>query len=142
MSSRQVMLETIKNELSKVRLARYYVRRGPIDWATFDFTKNPFAMSLSLAETTFMTPDGVNRGIVSIECFARMPELKDKPTEFSDATLDEMLADIEFAIRRSLQTKIKGDNVLFLADGQSLAIEVSDAELKVQGVVVDIEVKF
>lgn len=143
MSARKKFVDSVKSAALAVRNNRYFVKRGVINWATFDFDKHTFAMSLLCDDMTFMKQSGIQEMNFSIEAATSIPDSTKQP-EIDDGVLDSMIEDIETILnqtRASVDTN--HDNISLMVDTESARIvEFHDSALRVQGIVATIVVKY
>lgn len=138
--ARSKLINVVKELCKKERGGSYHVHRGPINWAAFDFTKYPRAISILLDETAFMRD--FNPAILTLEVMTTMPE----GGEIDDTKIDEIHDDLESIFQKLLQSRDPDDAtapiVWRLVHNSDNAIEVSDVQLKVQGVIASVRLDY
>jgi hypothetical protein len=118
------------------------VKRGPIHWATFDFSAMPKAVAILVDDQSFIKEDGVNDANISFEVAARMAT--GQQPEVDDGLLDELIDDAIWVIRSLRQAKNgQGDNVILrLASSAARITEWHDPDVRVQGIVCPFQVEY
>lgn len=145
MSARKTVLDTLRASTKKVGNAGYFVKRGAINWTTFDFTAHARAISIQVDNYGFLKVNGVKEATLTLEMFARMPEQPEGALpEIDDALLDEMIEDAEKIVAdlRAAQDKQQDAVVMKIDPASANITEAHDVALRVQGVVVTIVVNF
>lgn len=135
-SSRKDILDRLKELGRQVRQGSYFVHRGPLNWAKFNFETYPRALTILVDESNPFAPQFQNMSI-SFEMFCRMPEEVSKDLT-DDSVLDELVEDAQW-ILSELTRSVNGDGdnlVLKLDSKTSTALEVHDADLGVQGIII------
>lgn len=142
-SPRKVALDTVKALAKKVRSGAYFVKRGAINWTTWDFEKHPRAISIQLDRVTLFKVNGMNDGVITLEMFSRMSS-KEVPPEIDDGVMDELLEDAEAIFLGLMSAEDKqGDSVVTKLEQDSTeVVESHDTSLRVQGIVVTVPVTF
>lgn len=139
----QVMAE-LKRLAGVARNGRYFVKRGAINWAAFDFEKHGPAIAVMMDDTTLLRPDGneFNRANLALEVFAPMPDGSDPGID--DGLLDELLEDAESIICDvNKATTSDGQPLAFdIVTGSASAKESSDVDQRVQGVVCQFTIRY
>jgi hypothetical protein len=138
-SPRRVAAESLKFFASTVRGSSYYVKRGAINWANFDFEAHPRAISILFDEQSLLKE--INDCRVSLEMFSRLPEVE---TGIDDGLMDELFEDAEYIFRSFVNALDgQGNSVVLSADQPGVrVVEAHDANLGVQGVVVMMNITY
>lgn len=136
------MINAIRVSWGEVRGGSYFVKRGPIHWASFDFEELPKAVAILVDDLSFMKNDGINDANISFEVAARMATGKE--SEVDDGLLDEIIDDAIWVIRSLKQAKnSQGDNVIMrLSERTARITEWHDPDVRVQGVVASFQVEY
>jgi hypothetical protein len=146
MSARKDLLLTLKDAAKAVRNQSYFVKRGVINWASFNFGKYPLACSIQMDESTLLFPGlGMNEAKVTMEMFTYLPDMaSDESAEIDDQAMDNLVEDAAAIIDVLLLKKnTEGDPVVFKIDRTtSRIVEAHDTASKVQGVVVMLDVTY
>lgn len=120
---------------------RYFVKRGVINWAGFDFKSRPFAIAILIDDMSIRREiNGMN---LTFEIATSMPTNQEFP-EIDDGLLDDLIDDCESFIDEIRGwTDSKGDT-LALRVQFSLArvVEFHDSNKQVQGIVLTIPVEY
>lgn len=75
LTPRVATLVTLVSLCRAQRQQRYYVRRGPINWATFDFERHPYAIAILTPEFSLKGDQhGVDQCTVTLELCQKMPD--------------------------------------------------------------------
>lgn len=140
-SSRKVMMDTFRKLCEEVRGGIHFIKRGPIDWSSFNFDENQRAIAILVDDTSFLKD--INDASLSFEIAGRMIQPEDRPN-LDDGLLDEMIDDAEWIIRSLIDSKDKqGDSVIMKAGfNDARIVEFHDVQLRVQGIIAFIEVSF
>lgn len=127
------MAEYLREQWRAVRGGTYFVKRGPILWADFDFEAQPRAVAILIDDHTFLRD--INDANVAFELGARMPSGREP--EVDDGLLEELTDDAKWVIRQLVKgTDSVGDAVVLRLEHQSARIrEWHDPDMKVQGVI-------
>ena len=143
-SPRKVALDKVKELAKKVRSGGYFVKRGAINWTTWDFSKHPRAISIQLDRVSLFKVNGMNEGTITLEMFARMSSPKEVLPEIEDEVMDELLEDAEEIFLGLMSAEDKqGDSVVTKLEQDSTeVVESHDTSLRVQGIVVTVPVAF
>ena len=141
-------LKDVRDALVKyAKLARngkYFVKRGAMVWAAFDFSRHERAVAIMFDDLTILRQDKPNDAKVAIEMFCRMPKDTDDP-EIDDGLLDELIEDAEWVLVKAMSetSKGSGDNVILRLDAESAnVVEAHDVSKRVQGIVVTFNVSY
>lgn len=138
MTGRSAMAQRMLDAWRQVRNGRYWVRRGAVNWAAFDFSKNPFAVAVMIDEATFMRP--INDATVTFEVFTRIPEQGGDPL-LDDEEIEKLVDDaVEVILLGSAFDQ--GPFRYEPLENSARVVECSDSSLGVQGVVISFDVKF
>jgi len=139
-SDRQLVVDRLRSFWSKLRNGRYYVRRGAINWAAFDFGKHRFAVAILVDDCTlFGRP--FNTMTLAFEVFTVLPT---SPEDMDDKVLDEFFEDVRDAVRDlQIAKNSQGDALVTKYDASAEnAIESHDADKGVQGLVASVRFDF
>lgn len=123
----------------ELRGRAYYVRRGAINWATFEFQKRERAVSIMVDEATMLR--AMNSLKVTLEFACAIPEQVDA---MNDDMMDQFMVDFEaFADKLVKSVDDKGDAVVHSLDLNTvIAVEFSDFDLQVQGLSVSFQLSY
>lgn len=140
-SPRKIVLDTLRGFCQQVRGGVYFVKRGPIDWATFPFNQHSRAISILVDDQSLFLD--INVASLTLEFGAQLRSVSDDPG-LDDGLMDELTDDAEWVVRSLIDSSnSQGDAVVLRTDlKESRAIEFHDAQLMVQGIVVNFEVSF
>lgn len=144
MSARKDVTDKIKALAKSVRNSAYFVKRGYINWATFDFTSYPRAISILVDEERLLRDTkGFADARISLEIFTKIPPSTDPP-QIDDGVLDELIDDARWIVEQLEQARnAQGDPVVFkISRNTSALVESHDATLEVQGIVAIIRVTY
>lgn len=140
-SPRYTALATIRRLATEVRGGAYFVKRGPIDWSSFPFTKHERALAIMVDEQTLF--QSINTATVTLEVAGQLSNPEDQP-ELNDGLMDEFTEDLEW-IARSLMnsTDDQGDSVITgLNLKDATAIEFHDPQFGVQGMILNFNITY
>lgn len=142
-SPRRNVLEAIKDACEKLRNGSYYVRRGPISWPDFNFSKNPRGVSIQVDDCTWLAPQ-FNQASIALEFGEKIPLDQDNEPGLEDAALEQMFDDAQIVIMELLKKRNRdGDPVCNLVQpSQANILEFYDSEMKVQGMIATFFVKY
>ena len=124
---------------------KYEVVRGAVNWATWDFSAHPLAISVHCDECSFLRSPGNDEGVVSLEIMGKMP---DGARQVDDDLLDSIVDDATEVFERLEDQEVDEGNgdvnpaISMLDRRRDSAIEVSDVSRGVQGVVATARVTF
>jgi len=138
---RQTLLARLKVLAQRSRSSAYFVKRGPIDWAVFDFDVHHRAISILHAHGTFLPPDGMHRSVIALEAAARFESGAPSP-EIDDELQDELIEDLEeivYLLQREKDERT--DTVAYNLGGGSVR-GFHDTGLHVQGVTAEFTVSY
>lgn len=140
-SPRRVVMDTLRRLCEEVRGGVYFVKRGPIDWATFPFDSHPRAISI-LADDLSLFKE-LNEASLTLEIAAQIRTQGEDPG-LDDGLMDEFIDDAEWVVRSLIgKDNASGDAVVLKTDLEdSRAIEFHDPQLKVQGIIVNFDVSY
>lgn len=139
-SARRAMVEELVNLWRRVRGAGYYVKRGPVYWANHDFAKRPRAVSILLNAGSFLRER--NEVNVSFEIASRW-ELDPADPQMDEGLQDDMLDDAKWVLQELAgATDENGDSVVLQARKDDKFQEFSDPDVRVQGVVVFVDITY
>lgn len=143
MSARKVVADTLKVLCKRQRGRRYFVKRGVIEWATFDFGAHPRAIGIMFDEIEILRESGMYDAQVTLEMGVALPSAQE-PVEVDDGLLDELIEDAE-EILKALQQAANGSTepVIFKLATQTARVrEWHDVDLRVQGVVASVTIGY
>ena len=145
MSARAELMTALKKLCQRAGAARYFVKRGFIDWRYWDYETKPWAISIMMDEQDLLSTDGSGRitATVTLESFTR---IKGEVAEIDDLTLDEMCEHVRDVVLK-LQDERSPSNldypIIFkLEKSTSKIVEAHDADLKIQGLTASFTVQF
>lgn len=146
-SPRRVMAERWKELAGKARNSSYFVKRGAINWTTFDFETHGGAIALMIDDGSLFrvqSTRGMKPCRCSMEMFHRLPDPLMESPEIDDGLMDELLDDAEWIINELASSRdSSGDPVVFRIDRKSVTfVEAHDIEVKVQGIVVSFNMEY
>jgi len=134
----------MKQFAKQARNGAYFVKRGFINWAEFDFETNKRAISI-LVDEEGLFPDkrGMENARISMEIFTSISK-STEPVMIDDGVMDELIEDARWIVNQLEQAKNKqGENVALKIDKHaSNLVESHDATLGVQGIVAIIRVTY
>ena len=144
MSRRALILAELKKAAEAVHGRRYFVKRGPINWVSFPFADHPFAIAIGVESENlgFLNPDdGMSSMNLVLEIYTKLEQNPEEPG-FDDGLLDEIHADAE-ALVVGVQAYNDGrGNCLSAGVYGVRAMEIADATMNVQGVVLSFGVDY
>ena len=132
------------------RAGAYYVRRGPINWAEFAWSRHAQAIAIITPEFTIMQPIRQEM-TVQMEVAQSMPDEKVIETNpdtggFNDNEIEGMVFDVEQILRQFMQSKdslLPTDDLLLNLDILNVEVqEMSSADFSVQGIVVTFTIQY
>lgn len=142
-SARRVVLDTAKEAAQNMRNQDYFVKRGQIHWAQFDFETRALAVAIICDDFTILShrKPGVNSLQLSLE-FATLIE-DGAEIEIDDQVIDNFTDDAHTILTALCTTQSEVDNIpvsfrLF----NDKAIEFHDTDKRVQGLVVLVTVEY
>lgn len=150
---RVAMLRALQEICRRARSGKYYVRRGPINWAVHDFAAMPLAISILTPEfTLFGNQYGLDISTVSLELGMEMPGADDgrgeDPDGLDDASIEGLIVDAGRIIKTLAEVKWpNGDPVvmrLVVSDADSSPVngqEFASDDWRVQGVLLTFTVE-
>jgi len=136
LSSRGQVVQQLRNLCLKVGNSRYkFVKRGPVNWAAFDWAKYESAIAILIDDSmVFPNAKGISTMTLSLEIFAR---LQGFPEEIDDGLMDKFYADAKQVLTELMQSKnSKGQPFVLRRHPGDNAIESHDSDLGVQGLIV------
>lgn len=139
MSARSDALNKLKEIFKTLHNSRYYVKRGVVAWAGFDFQKYAHAVSIQVDEIAPWMP--MPTMSLSIEMATLIPEMSTDP-EIDDTTNEDMIDDCIEALNAWERLKMQnGDPYIIKMERLGVrAIEFHDATLRVQGIILTVNV--
>lgn len=148
MSSRADFLNRLKS-LAEERISERegegtFVKRGGINWLTLDWDKHPRALAIMIDDSSLWPGvQGFRDGNLSFEYFARMPSQEGNP-EIDDDLQDELVEDVLWIASQILRETNRNGQPLVTRVSRDAAriIEAHDVDLKVQGVIVTLNINF
>lgn len=143
-SKRRQLSEALTKIWREIRNGDYHVVRGGIEWAKFDFTAHPLAVSIMLPNFPVLVPNG--RGIMEFEILQRARNWHAEQKDIDDESLDDLWEDVSEAITKLLKVTLDEDStvpIILHVVESAPAIEAANVEqLGVQGLTVKIEFDF
>lgn len=142
-SARRNALKKLKELWKGARNGVYFVKRGAVNWGTFDFDAKPRAVAILVDRGSFLRINGINYADVAFEICAQMRATPGEP-EIDDELLDELIDDAERVIYDLQESKDKEDNPVVLKVSKDTAEyeEFHDVEKKIQGIIVKVSIEF
>jgi hypothetical protein len=143
--ARLAVVEAMVAVASRMASGRYYVRRGPIDYAAFDFTTHPYTCAILCPSFPLRKAPGAHafEGTFILELTTRMPD--DAGAGLDDRRLDGMMKDAELLLEQ-LERAVnnQGDPIVLRVhnDPPPEAVEQTSADWKVQGIAVTFTVDY
>lgn len=145
MIGRTIFMRALREVAQQLSGGKYFVKRGYINWATWNFDGYPRALSIMLDEHQFLTTDGTTEATVSFECFMRV-DTSPEVMEIDDASLEEIITYLASILDQLEQERMREDPAYPVAfsikRNSARAVEAHDAEMRIQGVTATFEVKF
>lgn len=138
--SRKAITTRLKDFLTPLHGGRYWVHRGPVNWARFDFPTHPYAVAIMLDDVSlFRNEKGHLTATLTLEVFTRLSEKQDG---LNDDIMDDLQEDVVKAFTLlKIAVDDNGNAVVFrLFNGT--AVEVYDASLSVQGMIASVVIDF
>lgn len=122
----------------KTENGRYYVRRGPINFASFQFDRFPRAVAIICDDSSLPLPQEqfpFQGARISFEIGMSMPD--EASGSIDDEAIDALRDDCTDILLQLLEaTDTEGDNIVLRIDlGQARVIEWHDADRNLQGVI-------
>jgi exonuclease III len=147
MSRRRKFIERIRALADDLRSngREYKVIRGAVNWATWPFDIHPLGMAILVDESSLLRNDFNNEMALTLEM---MEKQRTKLDEIDEGSMDAMYADAIHLLEPfvTAQERDPDDPAVPLVVGvdqkRDSAIEVSDATLQVQGVIVTVFLRF
>lgn len=147
---RKVLFETITELYQEVITDRtYHVIRGAVNWASWDFSVHPWAVSIMTKRNTFrkQSQNKFNKMLLVLEVFHGIKDpLQSDPlvtTKLMDGVLDSILEDTVLVLELLTCIKDSQNNSLVMKyDPDETAGEVHDATATVQGLVFEITLDY
>lgn len=147
-SPRRNLFTFLKEEAESVRGGRYAVKRGAVNWVRWDFKASPYGIAICHDQGFLFGGTGkagARRGTVTLEMAAKMRRYPgDQADGFDEELVDELLDDaasiVDAAARA--QNAMKQPLLIGFMRGNVTFVEFHDAQLGVQGVVVEFEVDY
>lgn len=141
MTARKTVLDTIRTNAEKVGNQRYFVKRGAINWPSFNFDEHGSAIAIIVEEETLYGQ--IKNLKVSLEVATKMPRGEEHPS-IDDGLIDEIHSDLVWIINQLIAAKDKNqDRVITKIDqNQMRAIEFHDPDMLVQGVMVQMNIDY
>lgn len=132
---------------------RYYVRRGPINWASFNFDQHRYGFSILTPQFTLIGDQhGIDSCTITIEMVQEMPdeslERDERRDGIDDRGLESMVKDIESIIRQLLRATYPNNDFVCTLSRSSKdeppvnAQEMSTTDWSFQGFTVTFTVLF
>lgn len=117
---------------------RYYVRRGPINWATHDYGSYPYAIAILTPSFSMFRPV-FNELTLSLEVAMRMPETSNQRGEsregLNDNEIESLVQDVDRIVHKLVTSKdSNGDHIITRIDNETAeAQEISNEDWSIQG---------
>tara|TARA_R110002096_G_scaffold97208_3_gene216571 strand:- start:646 stop:1095 length:450 start_codon:yes stop_codon:yes gene_type:complete len=135
---RRIVLETLTKASRSARNRSYRVKRGPVNWSTWNFSDFPRGISI-LQDQGDLFPatsrNGMRHAQISIEIFAKLTE-DSKELGTDESISEELLDDVELILYGLATSQQSGSPVIFNLDLPStIYTEHHDSNSGVQGFV-------
>ena len=132
-TARKVLIQNLKDACKQARNSRYYVKRGPIVWPSFNFEVRPYAISIGMDEFSMMRD--INEGGIRMEFAASMDS---EAEEVDEDLMEEFIDDAHWIIRTVIDARnSQGDSVVLRLNLEEVSgFEFFDVRLGIQGVIV------
>lgn len=148
MSSRSDFLKRLKT-LAEERISERegestFVKRGAVNWNTFNWESYSRGLAIMMDDSSLWPGvQGFREGNLTFEYFAKMPDQEGTP-EIDDDLQDELIEDVLYIASQIVnETNRSGQPIVTRTDRKAARIiEAHDVDLKVQGVVVTINLNF
>lgn len=139
---RRELLTAIRKLCATVHNARYFTKRGPIDWASFPFDRHPFGCAILCDDTTLFRR--IDTAVVTLQLAAKLPDYAAKGPEIDDGLADEFYDDVRWVLTELRKQRDERGQPVAISIGTESArvVEFHDADLLVQGVLVTIPIDF
>lgn len=141
------VVATVKNNWLATRDSAYkYVKRGPVNWAAFDFEKYPRAVAILIDEADIFSRHedaGTQQMLLSMEIMAALPP--EEKEEMDDGLLDQMYRDTRKVLTELFEAKAEDVNMpiaIRQQAGTDRAVETHDATIGVQGLIAMLRIDF
>lgn len=141
------VVQTLKNSWLATRDGAYkYVKRGPVNWAAFDFEKWPRAVAILIDESDIFSRHdeaGTQEMLLSMEIMALLPD--EAKEDMDDGLLDEMYRDLRKVLTELFDAKAEDVNMPIAIQQRARsdrAVETHDATMGVQGLIAMIKIDF
>lgn len=136
-------LKKLADSFKALNNGKYFVRRGAIMWAGFNFEANPYAVSIQLDEAAlFNNNAGFKPTKISIELATALNDNNPVEPEIDDDAIEGLITDTQDAL--TAWTSARDSNgdpyVIKLERLSASAVEFHDPVLRVQGIVVSLNV--
>jgi hypothetical protein len=133
------VVKAMKTLAEELRGRVYYVRRGAINWATFDFQKKALAIAIMVDEASMLR--SMNTLKVTFEFACAIPEHVDA---VDDSVMDQFMVDFDTVADKLVKSvDDRGDAIVHSLDlNNVIAVEFSDFDLQVQGLSVSFQLSY
>lgn len=133
-------MAALKDAFLAQRAGRYFVVRGAVNWANWDFVAHPWAVSINIDVCGFVNQSMMTEITLGIEVVARMTEATTEQG-IDDWTLDEIRTDIARALDgwKVSRNSDGSMNVFRIAKESAVLKEFHDANKGVQGIVATVD---
>lgn len=121
----------------------YFVQRGPINWASFDFSESPSAISILTPQFTLLAPQ-FNSITITLEVLQKMSTDAKPLKGLDDDGIERLVLDIEWVLDQlNRASDSHGDAIIVRMDRTGVtAQEISDLDWSVQGFQVTFSVDY
>ena len=148
MSTRREIMDALRDAWRSARGGIYQVRRGPVEWASFNFEAFPYAVALLVEDGPLDLPprffgqsEGLREVTVAVQVVQRTPN--DPTQEFDDGIQERFLEDIAVTIADLFKrTSTQGGPLIGAVSKDSTIADAFDASVGIQGVVAAITLRY
>lgn len=125
---------------------RYFVRRGAVNWAEFDFNRHPAGISILTPEFTLLGAQ-VNSITVTLEIVQQIPDgerLYRETDGLNDEEIEGLVEDARIIVLglKSAKDESGDATVLRIVDNRIEGQEMSNLDFSIQGVMVTFTVEY
>jgi len=145
-SQRTRVLAQIINLCKTVGGGRYFVRRGPVNWAEFDFNRYSAGISILTPEFTLLGAQ-VNSITVTLELVQRLPDgerLYLDTDGLNDEEIEGLVEDARIILigLKSAKDSTGDSTVLRVVDNRIEGQEMANLDFSIQGVMVTFTLEY
>lgn len=141
---RKLVLDSLREECSKLRDAKVRVIRGGGSWAAWPWDKYPFGIFIVCDDSTIMVPEGRQSKItVTLEMMQKMPDdFQEIDENLSEQLYDEAISCFKAVSAKRHPADVDWPVIQRIIWHQSVCLETSDDVLKVQGITATVPIEF